>query len=121
MKLAPDVRIFIYFKLLYKFSILPTEDKAPPIITYCPANITQQVTSVTQQGLFITWNLPEAFDLSNQNVTIVPANESQPMPGSFFSVRSTSVIQYNISDVLNNTAFCSFTVTVRKFAFLIGL
>ncbi|XP_071797497.1 uncharacterized protein [Asterias amurensis] len=89
------------------------EDKAPPIITYCPANITQQVTSVTQPGLFITWSLPEAFDLSNQNVTIVLANESQPMPGSFFSVRSTSVIQYNISDVLNNTAFCSFTVTVH--------
>ncbi|HLP94241.1 MAG TPA: choice-of-anchor V domain-containing protein [Saprospiraceae bacterium] len=83
------------------FSIVAT-DNVPPTMT-CPADI--QICGPD----FISYGTPSVTD--NCGVAIPPVLISGPASGSLFD-EGNSVIVYQATDVVGNTATCSFNITV---------
>jgi len=80
-------------------------DSTPPTIT-CPANIT--VTAASGKRLtIVTYAVTAADNCSPVTVTCNPPS------GSSFPIGTTPV-SCSATDASNNTASCSFTVTVKK-------
>ncbi len=83
-------------------------DVTPPIVSGCPANITQTTTASTA---FVTWIEPTATDACAP----VLVNKSN-LPGSSFQIGTTKV-SYYFSDKVGNTSICSFNVTLTNSCF----
>jgi|GEM_PF-386169 len=81
-------------------------DQEKPILTACPANISVNAPSGVCTAT-VNWNPPTATD----NCTGVQTNSTH-QPGSVFQTGQTTVV-YTVTDGANNTASCSFVVTVR--------
>ncbi len=81
-------------------------DKTPPVIAGCPANITA-TAAAGATGATATWTPPTATDnCSLQSLT------ASAQPGSTFNIGTTTVV-YTAKDAAGNTATCTFTVTVN--------
>ncbi|QQS29325.1 MAG: HYR domain-containing protein [Sphingobacteriales bacterium] len=81
-------------------------DTAPPIFGSCPENI---LVNADENCIAIaTWILPNASDNCSSNMIQIEGSES----GQYFPFGS-STITYLATDDSNNTAICSFTVTVQ--------
>jgi hypothetical protein len=80
-------------------------DNQNPVVT-CPANITRS-NDPGQCGAVVTWPTPVATD--NCSGTVVT---SSPASGSVFP-RGTTTVTVTARDASNNTATCTFTVTVN--------
>jgi gliding motility-associated-like protein len=88
-------------------SITITDNVAPQLFS-CPANIVVAAPG-NQCSKVVTWTAPIATDgCGNTSFTIT----SNIAPGSIFPVGKDTVI-YTVTDNTNNSASCSFTVTVR--------
>ena len=81
-------------------------DIAPPTIANCPANITILTAADSATA---TWTSPTATD----NCTARPTLTVSKPSGSKFPLGTTTVT-YTAKDSLQNTATCSFTVTVES-------
>ncbi|MBL7817314.1 MAG: HYR domain-containing protein [Saprospiraceae bacterium] len=81
-------------------------DVTPPVFFSCPSNITQVITGTTA---IIIWAAPNVTD----NCTTIPSLSSNYNSGSTFPIGTTTVI-YTARDAANNSATCSFTVTVAN-------
>lgn len=79
-------------------------DSQPPVITGCPANITQG-NDPNLCSAVVTWTPPTATD--NCTVTLTSTHN----PGDTFPV-GTATVTYTATDGYNTTT-CSFTVTVN--------
>nr|MCU0345739.1 HYR domain-containing protein [Saprospiraceae bacterium] len=80
-------------------------DTQKPIVSGCPANIFLP-TNTAINGAVAIWNAPGAGD--NCGVTVLNASH---VPGAVFPVGTTTVT-YTAGDAAENTATCSFTITV---------
>ncbi len=80
-------------------------DTQKPIIFGCPANILLP-TNTSINGAVAIWNAPNAGD--NCGVASLTASHA---PGTVFPVGITTVT-YTATDAANNSATCSFTITV---------
>ena len=85
---------------------LLTEDTTPPVISGCPADITE-TTPLNSAGTVITWVVPTAVDNSLAD-PVVSVSQS---PNTFFLTGDT-VVTYTFADLAGNTANCAFTVRV---------
>ncbi|MFN8346837.1 MAG: HYR domain-containing protein [Spirosomataceae bacterium] len=85
-----------------------TNDTQPPTIT-CPANITAG-NDPNQCGAVVNFPTPSAGDNCGSPTVTQMAG---PPSGSFFPVGSTITITFKATDAADNTATCSFTVTVN--------
>ena len=84
----------------------PSSDVIKPVITGC-ADITANTTSSsTSCNVAVTWTPPQVSDCQLVSFTSVPAS------GSLFPIGKTTVV-YTAKDINNNTATCSFKVTVK--------
>ncbi|MBX2962232.1 MAG: HYR domain-containing protein [Cyclobacteriaceae bacterium] len=81
-----------------------TTDMIPPVITNCPANITQPLVSGCSRS--VSWTSPSVSDNCG-----VASFTSTAFPGSIFTLGTTTVT-YTALDIYNNSATCVFTVTV---------
>ena len=81
-------------------------DNTPPAIS-CPANMVLEPTCPS--GAVATWTAPVGTDNCPGSTT---ARTAGGAPGSVFSIGTTTVT-YVVTDAANNTASCSFTVTVK--------
>ena len=81
-------------------------DATPPTLSNCPSNINLTTANTTAVA---TWITPTATD----NCTINPSISSNYTSGQSFILGNTTVI-YTAKDSSNNTATCSFTVSVSK-------
>jgi GEVED domain/HYR domain/SprB repeat/Secretion system C-terminal sorting domain len=81
-------------------------DATPPTLSTCPQNI---VLTTAGTSAIITWAAPTATD----NCTANPTISSNFTSGQSFSIGNKTVI-YTAKDSSNNTATCSFTVSVSK-------
>ena len=81
-------------------------DATPPTFSNCPSNINLTTANTTAVA---TWATPVATD----NCTITPAISSNYTSGQSFILGNTTVI-YTAKDSSNNTATCSFAVSVSK-------
>ncbi|MBI1228411.1 MAG: HYR domain-containing protein [Bacteroidetes bacterium] len=81
------------------------EDTQKPVISGCPANIWLP-TNTAINGAVAIWSAPGAGD--NCGVTSLTASH---VPGNVYPVGTTTVT-YTAKDAANNTATCSFTITV---------
>ncbi|HRI27124.1 MAG TPA: HYR domain-containing protein [Chitinophagales bacterium] len=79
-------------------------DTTPPTIT-CPNNIVQNSTATTCDAT-VNWTTPTTADNCSV-ISVVPSTTS----GSTFAGNST--VTYTVTDASNNTATCSFTVTIN--------
>ncbi|XP_072042250.1 hyalin-like isoform X2 [Amphiura filiformis] len=82
-------------------------DTSTPLVTLCPYNITSIVQG-TETSAKIYWKTPEAIDLSGDVLAMVASHN----PGDGFSVGTTEVV-YKFADSAQNSATCSFTVTIE--------
>ena len=82
-----------------------TNDVTPPVFSNCPQNITLQTATTTA---IATWTPPTATD----NCTATPIVTSTFASGAVFPIGTTAVV-YTAKDAKNNTATCSFSVTVQ--------
>lgn len=80
-------------------------DTQKPTFSGCPSNLLLP-TNTTINGAVAIWNAPGAGD--NCGVTVLNASH---MPGSVFPVGTTTVT-YTAGDAAENTATCTFTITV---------
>jgi predicted extracellular nuclease len=80
-------------------------DTQPPVIGSCPANQTVIENPAGSGGAVVTYTAPGASDNCEASVNCAPAS------GSIFPVGTTTVI-CTATDPSNNSASCSFTVTV---------
>jgi hypothetical protein len=80
-------------------------DVTPPTISGCPANISLQTTTGSAN---VTWTAPTATDACS-TATLT----SNAVIGASFPIGTTTVT-YTARDVANNTAICTFTVTVSN-------
>jgi len=80
-------------------------DAIKPVITACPANITQAL-SPTECSTAVQWTEPTATD----NCTLQSLT-STALPGSTFTTGTTTVT-YTATDIYGNTSTCSFDVVV---------
>jgi hypothetical protein len=81
-------------------------DQEKPVLTACPSNITVNAPTGLCTAT-VSWNPPVATD----NCTNLQTTSTH-QPGAVFQVGSTTVV-YTATDVGNNSAVCSFVVTVR--------
>ena len=86
---------------------LTTVDTTRPTVNECPDNITTTLELGTANGTSVNWNEPNATDLSG-----TPQRSSSHVPSLEFPIGVT-VVEYLFADVYNNTAECTFTVTVN--------
>ena len=85
------------------FSVTVVEDEAP-VLTPCPADILVQLP-VDQCDTTLTWIAPTATDNCSQP-TIEPAQSSNLFP------TGVTIVTYTATDDAQNTATCTFRVTV---------
>jgi hypothetical protein len=78
-------------------------DTVKPVLSACPANISQLTTGTTATAI---WTAPTATDNCS-----IPSVTSTHNSGATFPIGTTTVI-YTAKDIKNNTATCSFTVTI---------
>ena len=83
-----------------------TPDNTPPVVTFCPDNVIQQVPPGINSAV-ATWDTPRATDASGP-VTVTSTHQ----PGSAFPVGTTRVT-YTFTDSSGNINTCSFSVDVR--------
>ncbi len=81
-----------------------TTDLIPPVITNCPANITQPLVSGCSRS--VSWTSPSVSDNCG-----VASFTSTAFPGAIFPLGTTTVT-YTALDIYNNSATCVFTVTI---------
>jgi HYR domain/CARDB/Secretion system C-terminal sorting domain/Domain of unknown function DUF11 len=82
-------------------------DVTAPTLSNCPANIS---LTTTLGAALAQWTAPTAFD--SCSVATITSNFA---PGTNFSL-GTKTVTYTATDASNNTARCSFTVTVTALA-----
>jgi len=82
----------------------PLIETTPPVISGCPANISQPAGSSC--NAVVTWTVPTATD----NCTLASLTSTHS-PGATFPTGNTNVT-YTATDVYGNTSTCSFVVTV---------
>ena len=85
---------------------MPIVDTTPPEFEGCPNNI-QTTTELGTLTKSITWTEPTATDLSG-----TPTRTRSHQPGDEFSPGVTSVL-YTFTDESNNTASCTFSITLE--------
>lgn len=90
---------FMWFLLCFIY----WPDTEPPSCSFCPADIVQEATTLTVR---IYWKRPICSD----NSGTAPNIQSNRQIGDLFSVPSTTIVQYTVSDGLNINNNCSFTV-----------
>jgi len=83
-------------------------DVTPPTILGCPANIVTNVNALGCNAV-VSWTAPTAGD-NCAGASI--AQTAGPASGSTFANGSVTTITYTATDAANNTASCSFTVSV---------
>ena len=81
-------------------------DATPPTFSNCPSAINLTTANTTAA---VTWTAPTATD----NCTLNPSVSSNYISGQSFSLGNTTVI-YTAKDSSNNTATCSFAVSISK-------
>ncbi|MFZ4634311.1 MAG: HYR domain-containing protein [Saprospiraceae bacterium] len=81
-------------------------DQEKPVFTACPSNISVNASTGLCTAT-VNWNPPVATD----NCTNLQISSTH-QPGAVFQVGPTTVV-YTVTDVGNNSAVCSFVVTVR--------
>ena len=84
-----------------------TLDDTPPVLTACPADITQAADAGSCTGAVVTYTAPTATD----NCDPSPAVVCSPASGSTFPVGTTTVT-CTATDACGNTDTCMFDVTV---------
>lgn len=84
-----------------------TVDNIKPIMSPCPANIIVTTPNATATCATVTWTAPTATDNCS-----TPSVSGSRTSGFCFPLGTNTVI-YTATDGLNNTATCSFTVTVN--------
>jgi HYR domain len=82
------------------------QDTQPPVIGACPTNITAKTATINDPCVVVTFSTPVASD-NCPGVTV----GCNPPSGSCFPVGTTTVT-CTATDASNNTATCSFTVSV---------
>jgi len=87
------------------FSVIIKDTQLPTVT--CPANVDQNNDSGVC-GAAITHSATSADNCPNEVLSTDPAHVS----GSTFSVGNT-VVTYTVTDANNNTASCSFSITIR--------
>ncbi|XP_033096234.1 uncharacterized protein LOC117100567 isoform X3 [Anneissia japonica] len=87
-----------------RFDVFVT-DKENPVITGCPSDISVNTTRMSSYTN-VTWLKPNATDNSG-----IVSLDSMHTSGDGFPLSTTSVV-YSATDPYNNTAICSFEVTV---------
>ncbi len=80
-------------------------------ITSCPSNIVQTLATGTSQ-MAISWPTPTATTTCSTAMDITVSQTTGPSSGSNFDA-GTYNISYTLSDQCNNSANCSFSVTVN--------
>ena len=80
-------------------------DTTGPSVTNCPNDIAES-TELGTNGTNVTWTEPSASDLSG-----IPRRFQSHIPSTMFIIGDTNVT-YTFVDTSDNTAMCSFTVTV---------
>ncbi|MCZ4409866.1 HYR domain-containing protein [Cryomorphaceae bacterium 1068] len=88
---------------------ITVNDGAAPVITNCPADISQVVPVGTCEDV-VNFSTPNVTD-NCPGATIVQTDG--PVSGSTFPVGSTE-IEFTATDASGNTAVCSFTVTLTE-------
>ncbi len=77
-------------------------DTTPPIITYCPSNLTVYTCS----NIVETWTITATDTCSSVTVT------STPPSGTVFGMNTINPVVVTASDACGNKTNCSFTITV---------
>lgn len=84
-----------------------TLDDTPPVLTPCPADITQSMDAGSCTGAVVTWTDPTATDICDPSPTVV----CSPLSGSIFGAGTTTVT-CTATDSCGNTSVCTFDVTI---------
>ena len=84
-----------------------TLDDTPPVLTPCPADITQSADAGSCTGAVVTWADPTATDTCDPSPTVVCA----PASGSTFGIGTTTVT-CTATDACGNESSCTFDVTI---------
>ncbi|XP_077999221.1 uncharacterized protein LOC144452083 [Glandiceps talaboti] len=90
-------------------ALLPHQYKSPPVVTSCPADITVIASPGSTNSASVVWPLPSAID----NAGPIVSMEGSANPGDIFE-SGTTTVQYHFTDQHDNTAACTFTVTVLE-------
>ncbi|XP_045201110.2 sushi, von Willebrand factor type A, EGF and pentraxin domain-containing protein 1-like [Mercenaria mercenaria] len=85
-------------------------DTSAPVYTDCPFVVTGYAEQLQESG-HVFWDKPIATDNSGSPVPVFQT--SGPVSGSDLQVGKYDV-EYSSTDVMNNTATCSFTVIVKQ-------
>ena len=86
----------------FNFTVDDIED---PIPMNCPMDIVQMVNTPNCEAI-VTWTPPTADDCTAVTVT------SSASPGQVFPLGGPTIVTYVFTDAYNNSATCSFSVTV---------
>ena len=89
-------------------TIVVADDNTPPIIDFCPADITL-TTEFGQCDAVLNHATPTASDC-NQSVTIVKTGG--PDIGTMINAGETVTIEFTATDLCGNASICEFNVTV---------
>ena len=88
--------------------LAPTAHDDPPVIIGCPDD--KQVTAAAgANSAFVSWTEPTASD----NSGITPTVTRTHVPNSRFFL-GTTLVTYTFTDRSDNTAVCSFEVTISR-------
>ena len=86
-------------------------DIVPPVLTACPANMNLTTATTTT---IASWTAPTATDNCSPPSVIFTSSPTTGLTnGGVFPIGTTTV-RYTAKDAKNNTATCSFTVTVTQ-------
>ena len=83
-------------------------DEEPPVFTYCPSDIT--IDDATAAEVRVNWQEPTATD----NSGVVPVVYSNKQSGQYFDVPGSYEVLYKATDESENTATCSFRITLKR-------
>ncbi|RKY21457.1 MAG: hypothetical protein DRQ55_04340 [Planctomycetota bacterium] len=84
-----------------------TLDDTPPVLTPCPADITQSADAGSCVGAVVTWTDPTATDDCDPSPTVV----CSPPSGSTFGI-GTTMVTCTATDACGNESSCDFDVTI---------
>ncbi len=86
-------------------------ETVPPVLVNCQTN---QVLSTTENCIAATWIAPTATDnCSTPTIVLTSAPTLNLKSGDCFPI-GTTTLTYTATDAKNNSAVCSFTITVNK-------
>ena len=100
------INISFHFTVKIVIIIINIEDTTAPEINGCPGDI-KTTTELGTSGTRVTWNEPWATDLSGESHRM-----QSYAPGTEFPIGET-IVKYTFADDSNNTATCSFSVSVE--------